>query len=110
MCHCGVAAEGKCYTFGSNQFRQLGFDKEPQDRRPGLLRALTSYSITTVACGDTFTVAVTDGMYSRDFEFYDSQNGLQIVMVYHGARLFLETFKNCIFMNICLLYKFLNSF
>ncbi|PVD23797.1 hypothetical protein C0Q70_17071 [Pomacea canaliculata] len=55
-----VNAEGKCYTFGSNQFRQLGFDKEPQDRRPGLLRALTSYSITTVACGDTFTVAVTD--------------------------------------------------
>lgn len=56
-----IAVEGKCYTMGSNQFGQLGYDKEQSDRRPGHVKVLSSSKISAVACGDTFTVAISDG-------------------------------------------------
>ncbi|XP_076440668.1 serine/threonine-protein kinase Nek8-like [Babylonia areolata] len=55
-----LTVEGKCYTFGSNQFGQLGYEKESQDRRPALVKVLSSHKLSTVACGDTFTMAVSD--------------------------------------------------
>jgi NIMA (never in mitosis gene a)-related kinase len=55
------SVEGKCYTFGSNQFGQLGYDKDPQDRRPALVKTLSPYKLINVACGDTFSVAVSQG-------------------------------------------------
>ena len=60
---CCFTVEGKCYTFGSNQFGQLGYEKEPQDRRPALVKALNSCKLSAVACGDTFTMAVSEGIY-----------------------------------------------
>ncbi|KAK7468188.1 hypothetical protein BaRGS_00036601 [Batillaria attramentaria] len=56
-----VTVEGQCYTFGSNQFGQLGYEKEAGVRRPALVEALSACKITAVACGDTFTVSVSDG-------------------------------------------------
>ena len=56
-----LTVEGKCYTFGSNQFGQLGYEKEPQDRRPAQVKALNSCKLSAVACGDTFTMAVSEG-------------------------------------------------
>ena len=64
--HC-FTVEGKCYTFGSNQFGQLGYEKEPQDRRPALVKALNSCKLSAVACGDTFTMAVSEGIYIKFF-------------------------------------------
>lgn len=52
-----VGEAGECYTFGSNQFSQLGYNTEyKKDRFPQKLETLV---VSTVACGDTFSVAVT---------------------------------------------------
>ncbi|XP_059151574.1 serine/threonine-protein kinase Nek8-like isoform X2 [Physella acuta] len=54
-----VTADGDCYTFGSNQFGQLGVETEPAHRRPQLVASLPHKAIM-IACGDIFTVAVAD--------------------------------------------------
>ncbi|CAB4010471.1 serine threonine- kinase Nek8-like, partial [Paramuricea clavata] len=51
--------KGKCYTCGSNSFGQLGFPKRASDPRPCLVKSLEEKLISHIACGDTFTVAVT---------------------------------------------------
>ena len=53
---------GECYTFGSNHFGQLGYSTEQQCER--LVRRVDIPPATHVACGDTFTVAVTTGQIS----------------------------------------------
>ena len=53
---------GECYTFGSNQFGQLGYVESACDgRSPQKVSALGCNHIDKVACGDTFTVAVSRG-------------------------------------------------
>ena len=58
---CDISEAGECYTFGSNQFSQLGYNTEyKKDRFPEKVEALI---ISMVACGDTFSVVVTKGGY-----------------------------------------------
>jgi len=52
---------GECYTFGSNQFHQLGHDKMVDGRCPRKVVNLDFYNITAVGCGDTFTIAISKG-------------------------------------------------
>ncbi|XP_074641765.1 serine/threonine-protein kinase Nek8-like [Tubulanus polymorphus] len=55
--HTAVVTEcGQCYTFGSNQFGQLGHDNP----YPSIVPTLPTEDITMVSCGDTFTTAVTN--------------------------------------------------
>ena len=56
-------AEGHCYMFGFNQFGQLGNSNHVNNRQPQLLGTLDGHNVTSVACGDIFTVAVVDGNY-----------------------------------------------
>ncbi|CAH1773932.1 unnamed protein product [Owenia fusiformis] len=54
-----ISEDGQLYTFGTNQFGQLGHDVCP-DRSPGLVKTLQMERVTHVGCGDTFTVAITE--------------------------------------------------
>ncbi|CAG5116155.1 unnamed protein product [Candidula unifasciata] len=61
-----VTEKGECYTFGSNQFGQLGgVESELVPRHPAQVALLQSKVITMLSCGDTFTVAV-----SKDNEVF----------------------------------------
>ncbi|XP_035826052.1 serine/threonine-protein kinase Nek8 isoform X2 [Aplysia californica] len=53
-----ITEDGECYTFGSNQFGQLGCDCDPGNRRPVLVASIKHHSIAMLSCGDIFTVAV----------------------------------------------------
>ncbi|XP_064624629.1 serine/threonine-protein kinase Nek8-like [Lineus longissimus] len=53
-----ITDSGECYTVGSNNFGQLGH-KVHEDRLPAKVAPLESEALSTVACGDTFTVGVT---------------------------------------------------
>jgi len=55
-----LTASGKCLTFGSNSFGQLGYDREGASREPQVVQALENKKLTFVSCGDTFTVAVSN--------------------------------------------------
>ena len=55
-----LTASGKCVTFGSNSFGQLGYDRAVSSREPQIVHALGNKQLTLVSCGDTFTVAVSD--------------------------------------------------
>ena len=58
---CDISEAGECYTFGSNQFSQLGYNTEfKKDRFPERVETLV---VSMVACGDTFSVVVTKGGY-----------------------------------------------
>jgi NIMA (never in mitosis gene a)-related kinase len=57
-----VSDNGKCYTFGSNNFGQLGH-KVHEDRLPAKVAALESEVLSRIACGDTFTVAISAGKF-----------------------------------------------
>ena len=48
-------------TFGSNQFGQLGHGSAYNEAMPQKVEALTGGNISLVTCGDTFTVATTEG-------------------------------------------------
>ena len=49
-------------TFGANQFGQLGYEQQSgSDRRPQKVDALEAHKMTMVACGDTYTAAVSQG-------------------------------------------------
>ena len=57
-----ISVEGQCYTFGSNQFGQLGNSTAP-NRHPHLVAAdMQHIKVSMVACGDTFTVVASEGM------------------------------------------------
>ena len=53
-----ITSKNQCFTFGSNSFGQLGYHREGASREPRRVTALETRELTTVACGDTFTVAV----------------------------------------------------
>ncbi|XP_047614990.1 serine/threonine-protein kinase Nek8 isoform X3 [Phacochoerus africanus] len=53
-----VTASGDCYTFGSNQHGQLGTNARRVSRAPCQVQGLQGIKISTVACGDAFTVAI----------------------------------------------------
>ncbi|XP_020923143.1 serine/threonine-protein kinase Nek8 isoform X2 [Sus scrofa] len=53
-----VTASGDCYTFGSNQHGQLGTNARRVSRAPCRVQGLQGIKISTVACGDAFTVAI----------------------------------------------------
>ena len=55
-----LTASGKCLTFGSNSFGQLGYEREGTSREPQVVQALKDKKLTFVSCGDTFTVAVSN--------------------------------------------------
>ncbi|GFO13285.1 serine/threonine-protein kinase nek8 [Plakobranchus ocellatus] len=59
--HSAIVTEaGECYTAGSNQFGQLGAVTEQGSRGgPVLVPALSGKVVSLLACGDIFTVAVT---------------------------------------------------
>ena len=49
------------YTFGANKFGQLGHGSDTLDNMPHKVMGLDDKSVQHLACGDTFTVAVTKG-------------------------------------------------
>ncbi|XP_006811323.1 serine/threonine-protein kinase Nek8-like [Saccoglossus kowalevskii] len=53
-----VTDKGECYTFGSNQFGQLGHGVVGQNRQMGKVLFPEGTKILDVACGDTYTVAI----------------------------------------------------
>ncbi|XP_013083908.2 serine/threonine-protein kinase Nek8-like isoform X1 [Biomphalaria glabrata] len=54
-----ITVDGECYTFGSNQFGQLGVETETGNRKPKLVSSLQD-KIVFISCGDIFTVAVSE--------------------------------------------------
>ena len=60
-CYCKFPDRGECYTFGSNQFGQLGVEGEISPRSVQKVTALEHIKIVKVACGDTFTTAISEG-------------------------------------------------
>ena len=54
--------KGECYTCGSNSFGQLGYPKSSSNSRPCLVKSFGEKVINHIACGDTFTIAVTIGI------------------------------------------------
>ena len=59
---CANLDSGECYTFGSNQFGQLGVDGNVKPRQVQKVTSLEHIKITKAACGDTFTTAVSEGL------------------------------------------------
>ena len=53
---------GQCYTFGSNQFGQLGWNAPSSNREVNKPEKLKHLLVKFVSCGDTFTMAVTQGI------------------------------------------------
>lgn len=53
--------DGELYTCGANQFGQLGYQTDLNIKQAGRVTTLSDHKVTMVACGDTFTVAVTQG-------------------------------------------------
>jgi len=65
-----IVVSGECYTLGSNQFGQLGHNSlqsTDAGNRGSCHRVaqLDGHFVTKVACGDSFTVAVTKRMSLR---------------------------------------------
>lgn len=52
--------DGQCFTFGSNAFGQLGYERKTSTRLPQCVESLIDENIVHIACGDTFTVAVSN--------------------------------------------------
>ena len=53
--------DGQLYTCGANQFGQLGYQTDFNSKQAGQVLTLQGQRITMVGCGDTFTVAVSEG-------------------------------------------------
>lgn len=69
-----ATVSGQCYTFGSNQFGQLGYESDPNERgQPHCVMALQSYCVSAVGCGDTYSVAVTED--NKVFTWGNSSRG-----------------------------------
>lgn len=54
-----VTFDGKLYTYGSNSFGQLGYQREGLSREPQVVKSLEDKTVQLLACGDMFTVIVT---------------------------------------------------
>ena len=63
----GILDGGECFTFGSNQFGQLGVDEDVIPRKVQKVTKLEGHKLIRVACGDAFTTVVSDGVYSKTF-------------------------------------------
>jgi len=50
--------DGRCFTFGSNSFGQLGYQRGSGSRMPQCVDSLIEEKLDHISCGDTFTVAV----------------------------------------------------
>ena len=84
--------KGECYTCGSNSFGQLGFPTGASDSRPCLVKSLEGKIITDIACGDTFTVAVTAGSFFHD-QFQISQTNYLTLTAY-GKKIWFVLFQS----------------
>lgn len=68
-----VTVDGELYTCGANPFGQLGYRTDFNSKMAGQVVTVKDHKVTMVACGDTFTVAVTqDG---EVFSFGKSARG-----------------------------------
>ena len=73
MSHSAVITDdGDVYTFGANQFGQLGHGSDAPNNMPHKVMALHDKPVLFVACGDTFTVAATKGLRLNRVSFYIS--------------------------------------
>ena len=71
MSHSAVITDdGDVYTFGANQFGQLGHGSDAPNNMPHKVMALHDKPVLFVACGDTFTVAATKGLRLNRLSFY----------------------------------------
>ncbi|KAH3849775.1 serine/threonine-protein kinase Nek8-like [Dreissena polymorpha] len=68
-----VTVDGELYTCGANQFGQLGYQTDFNSKQAGLVSTVKDRKITMVACGDTFTVAVSQD--AEVFSFGKSARG-----------------------------------
>ena len=59
-----LVVDGELYTCGANQFGQLGYQTDFNSKQAGRVTVEPDHKITMVACGDTFTVAVSQGIFS----------------------------------------------
>lgn len=57
-----ISVDGELFTCGANQFGQLGYQTDFNSKQAGQVYTLKDHKIQMVACGDTFTVAVSQGM------------------------------------------------
>ena len=54
-------ASGECVTCGANTYGQLGYQRQSGHTLPAVVDSLAGERVQHVSCGDTFTVACTDG-------------------------------------------------
>lgn len=59
-----ISASHTVFTFGSNNFGQLGMGSTESTRQVCEIALL---NVVNISCGDTFTVAVTAGRYYANF-------------------------------------------
>lgn len=58
-----LVENGELFTFGSNQFGQLGHGSAFSGASPHKVEGLANSFVSFVSCGDTFTVAATDSKH-----------------------------------------------
>ena len=64
--YCLLLENGAIFTVGSNTHGQLGYETPSSDAsHPQVVSVLATHWIRHVACGDTFTVAATNGEPTR---------------------------------------------
>ncbi|XP_060602360.1 serine/threonine-protein kinase Nek8-like [Ruditapes philippinarum] len=68
-----VTVDGELYTCGANQFGQLGYQTDFNNKQASQVEALKDVKIHMVACGDTFTTAVSQE--AEVFSFGKSARG-----------------------------------
>ena len=61
LCFLYRTVDGQLYTCGANQFGQLGYQTDFNSKQAGQVLTLQGQRITMVGCGDTFSVAVSEG-------------------------------------------------
>ncbi|XP_065178843.1 uncharacterized protein LOC135809421 isoform X2 [Sycon ciliatum] len=61
-CHSALLSrDGAVLTFGNNQYGQLGLGNNMKQSAPQLVKSLEKERVTHIACGNFFTVAITEG-------------------------------------------------
>eukprot|EP00899_Mesostigma_viride_P013223 jgi/Mesvir1/21901/Mv01966-RA.1 len=56
---CAISSTGVLYSWGSNEFGQLGDGTEVDRAKPACVAALAGHAVVEVACGSHFSVAIT---------------------------------------------------
>lgn len=56
---------GRLYTAGNNKNNQLGYQRDNGDYRPAMVESMSQKGVKHVGCGDTYTIIVTSGIYSK---------------------------------------------